>query len=688
MKYSLPIVILLCLVTTNAPAAESLMSFHLDRPVRLEADEIHGSYSDERFDANGAATLQQENLTLHADSIWFDKRSNQAGARGKVTLLEKGGTLVGDELLLDFTSGQARLSHAQAHLTEEGFNLSGETIERLDEKNYRVTSGDFTACTATPPAWKFGASTVDIEIGGYASAKNMVFYLRDIPVLYLPYFFYPVKTERESGLLIPHFGLSNKRGFETYLAYYQVLGRNMDATLFLDTYSEAGLGKGVEYRYIFGEVDRGEAFLYHVHGIAERKDVYAGRWEHRGVLPGEISLRTNLEYVSDRSYLQDFTVDAKDYNRELVESYLYLSRAWKKTDLSLQGEYLNNLSTTTAAYPVSRLPAVHLAILPQRITTTPLYLRLDLQGTHLQQGQETIGETLLLRPAARLALAPFAGVSLDLEAGYRSMLSKTADDSGDIGFFDASARLGTRLERTFSKAERGYALRHDIEPELAYLHIADGGQETFRALLAENSFLPTDRVTLGLTNRLTSRTQDAEGKMIRRERLWLRLSSGYALSTDAVAPETFLPLRSELLLSTADWYTLRADTSYGLEAGERRWSSIVSGIQLKDRRRDALSIDYYFRDGEVANYLSGRLFTPVTDKIFLGYEARYAVDGREFLENRVDLEYRGQCWSVIFTYRDRLDDQSYLVNFSLAGLMEQGIRPDETYAQKMQATGH
>ena len=672
MKYCLQIAILLCLMTTSI-YAESLMTFHFDQPVRLEADEMRGSYSDERFDAIGSATLRQENLTLHADSIWFDKRKNEAGAVGKVTLLEKGGTLVGDDLLLNFTSGQARLSHAKAHLTEEGFNLSGATIERLDDNNYRVTSGDFTACNATPPAWKFGASTVDVEVGGYASAKNMVFYLRDIPVFYLPYFFYPVKTERESGLLIPHFGLSSKRGFETYLAYYQVMGRNMDATLLLDTYSQAGLGKGLEYRYILGEVNRGETFLYHVNGIAGRKDVYAGRWQHSGVLPGEISLRANLEYVSDRSYLQDFTVDAKDYNRELVESYLYFSRAWDKTDLSVQGEYLNNLATSTAAYPLSRLPAVHLAILPQRIATTPLYLRLDVQGTHLQQGQETIGETLLLRPAARLALAPLAGVSLDLEAGYRSMLSKTAEDSGDIGFYDFSTRLGTRLQRTFSK-ESDYALRHDIEPEIAYLHIADGGQATFRELIPENTFLPTDRVTFGLTNRLTTRTSDSAGNVVRRERLWLRLSSGYALSSDAVIPETFLPLRSELLLSTADWYTLRADASYGLEAGERRWNSIVSGIQLKDRRRDELSFDYYFRDGDVANYLSGRLITPVTDKIFLGYEARYSVDGREFLENRVDLEYRGQCWSVILTFRDRLDDQQYLVNFALAGLMEQGLR--------------
>lgn len=672
MKYSLRIAILLCLWTSGGHA-ESLMSFQLDKLVRLDADEMRGSYRDERFEAIGTATLRQENLTLHADSIWFNKRSNEAGAQGKVTLLEKGGTLVGDNLLLNFTTGQARLSHAKAHLTEEGFNLTGYTIERLAENKYRVTDGDFTACTSTPPAWKFGARTVDVEVGGYARAKHMVFYLRDIPLFYLPYFLYPVKTERESGLLIPRVGLSDKRGFETYLSYYQVLGRNMDATLFIDTYSSAGLGKGLEYRYILGEENRGETFLYHVNGIGGRKDVFAGRWEHNGMLEGEINLRANLEYVSDRSYLKDFSIDAKNYNRELVESYLYLSRAWDKTDLSLQGEYLSNLSTTTKDYPLSQLPAVHLAILPQRVAASPLYLRLDLQGNHLQQGKETIGETLLMRPAARLALAPLSGVSFDLETGYRSMLSKTSEESGDISFLDFSARLGTRLQRTFINTEKNRSLRHDIEPEIRYLHIADGGQTTFSELIPENSFLPTDRVTLALTNRLTTRTSDAEGNPLRRERLWLRLSSGYALSSDATTPETILPLRSEVSLNVADWLTLRSDASYGLEAGEHRWNSVKSGIQLKDRRRDELSIDYYYQDKDIANYLSGRLKMPLTDQTSLAYEARYSVDGSEFLEHRANLEYRGQCWGVIFTYRERPDDEQFLVNFTLAGLMEQSV---------------
>lgn len=675
MKYCLKLVILLLGLTTTMAQAESLMAFRLDQPIRLEADEMHGSYGEERVEAIGAATLRQDHLTLNADTIWFEKRKNEAGAKGRVTLIEESGTLVGDDLMLNFTTGQARLSHARAHLSEQGFNLTGEAIERLDASNYRVTAGNFTACTADPPAWKFGASSVDVEVGGYARAKNMIFYLRDIPVFYLPYFLYPVKTERESGLLIPHFGLSKMRGVEMSLAYYQVLGRNMDATFLLDTYSLAGIGNGLEYRYFAGESNSGDTFLYYLSGIKGQKDLYAGRWQHSGTLPGKILLRTDLEYVSDISYLKDFASEAKDYNRELVESYLYLARAWEKTDLSLQGEYVSDLSKPTDSFPMSRLPAAHLAILPQRIATSPLYLRFDAQAAHLQQGKLTIGQTLMLRPAARLVLAPLPGVSLDLEAGYRAMLTKTSTASDHVGFYDFSSRLGTRLQRIYNNADGSQALRHDIEPEIGYLHIADGEQSTYSKLIPEeNTFLPTDQITFGLTNRLTSKKHDAEGNVIIHEELWLRLSSGYAINSDTTVPETFLPLRSELSLNITNWLTWRADSSYALETGNTGWKSVMSGIVLKDHRRDELTIDYYYHNGDVANYLSGRLHMPLSDKTLFKYEARYSLDGNEFLEHRAEIEYRGQCWSVLFTYRDRPGDQEYLVNFTLAGLSNQGIR--------------
>ena len=60
----------------------------------------------------------------------------------------------------------------------------------------------------------------------YARGKHVIFYLHDIPVLYIPYILYPVQTERESGFLLPSAGYSDKKGTQLSLAYYQVIAPN------------------------------------------------------------------------------------------------------------------------------------------------------------------------------------------------------------------------------------------------------------------------------------------------------------------------------------------------------------------------------------------------------------------------------------------------------------------------------
>ena len=48
-----------------------------------------------------------------------------------------------------------------------------------------------------------------------------------------------------------------EKGTQLSLAYYQVIAPNQDATLYLDYLSRLGLGKGLEYRYIFGHENEG-----------------------------------------------------------------------------------------------------------------------------------------------------------------------------------------------------------------------------------------------------------------------------------------------------------------------------------------------------------------------------------------------------------------------------------------------
>ena len=110
------------------------------------------------------------------------------------------------------TTGQGQVQQGKVFIRDGNFHLAGEVIEKQGEADYFVKNGSFTTCDGEIPDWKFTAEKVDVNLGSYATAKNVFFRIKDVPVFYTPYLFFPVKTERESGLLIPRVGYSNNKG--------------------------------------------------------------------------------------------------------------------------------------------------------------------------------------------------------------------------------------------------------------------------------------------------------------------------------------------------------------------------------------------------------------------------------------------------------------------------------------------
>ena len=54
---------------------------------------------------------------------------------------------------------------------------------------------------------------MDLTLDGTGTIKNGYFYIMDVPVLYIPYGFFPLNSERQTGFLFPNIGSSNKDEF-------------------------------------------------------------------------------------------------------------------------------------------------------------------------------------------------------------------------------------------------------------------------------------------------------------------------------------------------------------------------------------------------------------------------------------------------------------------------------------------
>lgn len=65
---------------------------------------------------------------------------------------------------------------------------------------------------------------------GFGTARNAVLQIGKVPVLYFPWFKFPIDDRRQTGLLFPQFGLSGRNGFDYLQPIYLNLAPNYDAT--------------------------------------------------------------------------------------------------------------------------------------------------------------------------------------------------------------------------------------------------------------------------------------------------------------------------------------------------------------------------------------------------------------------------------------------------------------------------
>ncbi len=651
-----------------------------EEPVAIEADQFSFDQQRGLYSATGGVRLKQGELTLQAEAVEWEAATGDARAQGGVRLEREADVMEGEAISINLETGLGTVSRGRAFLKERNFHLAGEEIERLGEQDYRLLNGSFTTCDGKRPAWKFAASRIDVSLGRLARARHVRFYLMDIPVLYLPYVAFPAKTERESGLLMPRFGYSDKRGTEVSLAYYQVLGQNMDATLYLDHLSDLGLGTGLEYRYIFGDDNEGTAKGYHITGVSGEADRYALDWQHQGTLPGRVRLTADAEYVSHNDYFDDFGEAAEEYNKDQAQTVITAGRHWGKGNLVGQVKYTKDLEGDNDL-TLQRLPEVNYTLVRRRLGETPFFLRFDGTSTHFWRREGLKGERLDLRPSLAAVFHPLRGLAFEPEVGYRQRWYWTSHEgpgTAEEGIYDLSARLATTLSRVYPLGgERVSGVRHTLEPRLEYSYLPDDAQDHLPFFDSRDRIEGENRLTLSFINRFTARLEEGEGTPTYHEFLYLRLAQEFDVGEfrrdgEPGEPERpWGPARAEIILRPTRQSYLDLDASYDFNLGSEpvtdRFTAYHGRAGVKDGEGNGLRADYRFRRG-LEEYVSGGVDLAWLAPVYVGYEQRYELDGGRDLEQVLNLEYRAQCWSILLTLRDRLDDRSFIVGFSLGGL--------------------
>ncbi|HMC82100.1 MAG TPA: LPS assembly protein LptD, partial [Candidatus Polarisedimenticolia bacterium] len=334
-------------------------------------------------------------LRLQADTVRYVPATKDCFAEGNV-ILDNGATrLTARRVEYNLDTEKGTFYEARGY-AEPSFYFEAKEVRKTDVDHYVILEGTFTACTQPVPYWSFKVSRGTIHIDHYAYLHNVSFRLEHVPAFYSPYLVWPIKEDRATGLLFPEFGFSRRRGFVLTNALYWAIRRNMDATFFLDYYALAGVGEGLEYRYVPSQNGKGQVTASFIRDQVTDRDRYFFNLNHRQDLPGDFRLVAGINQVSDFNYFPDFQRDFRLSTNPVVLSNLYLTRNWSYYGLNLRAERRRQIFSVAQEFfpdppnfPNARFetteqeltnliePKVEIRGSRQRLGLSPLYFAFD-----------------------------------------------------------------------------------------------------------------------------------------------------------------------------------------------------------------------------------------------------------------------------------------------------------------------
>ncbi len=309
---------LVAVLSAPGPAPAALDAAFDEAPFELRADALEYERARDVYVARGNVRLAQRGKTLTANWISFSPRGRRGVASGNVVYSDGADTVYSNFVEFNLTTLQGILLMAHFDASENRFRMEGEEIVKTGDRTYTFERGRFTTCRCPADGedpWQIRASSADLEVEGYAFARNTTINVLGVPVLWLPWMFYPVKTERDSGFLLPDFGYRERTGFDVGLPFFWAAAPNLNVTLTPRWLSKRGAKGDLETEYLLGERSSGEvfaSFLYddHIHPNSLEYPYDRERWAAIGHqdfhLPYGWRLQSEFQLVSDNAYPSDF----------------------------------------------------------------------------------------------------------------------------------------------------------------------------------------------------------------------------------------------------------------------------------------------------------------------------------------------------------------------------------------------
>jgi LPS-assembly protein len=356
-----------------------------DLPFDISADTIDFDTSGSILEAAGNVIISYASLIAEASRAKVDTVKNEAELIEDVRVTDVNSNLTARLARLNFESGEALMEDSTLFFAEGDYHVTAKEITRSPTDEFRLNDTFMTTCVCPDgddcPPWSIYSERAKIQRDGYGQAWNSSMRVYDTPVFYLPYIFFPAKTERQSGFLPATFGVGRRSGLTLAVPFYWDINNSTDATITAVYEAKIRTGAEVEFRKMFARTHslemgvlyfdesqrQGRLLGTRVDGIADpnlREKRYAGfideSWSTK-VMGHPVQLIIDGHYVSDNLLPREMERDriARQEDRFVTSSAVVRTPIGESFSLDLSSEY-NQAMVTNNDFVFQRLPELSL----------------------------------------------------------------------------------------------------------------------------------------------------------------------------------------------------------------------------------------------------------------------------------------------------------------------------------------
>lgn len=645
-----------------------------DEAPRITAD--HLELLDEgRSTLQGDVRVEHNGRVLEADTVYYDRESNDIDVSGPVRMQDRELGLVAETGQVDLDSGEGEFDGVQFQLTDGRGRGGARQLRNPANGIVELEGISYTTCNPGDDDWLLSADRMRLDQNTQiGTARNTTLRFMRVPFLYLPYFAFPIGDKRKSGFLLPSVGSSEETGIDIAAPYYFNLAPNADATVTPRLMSDRGLQLIGEFRYLTPR-STGELAAEYLPSDNERDDDsrHYTLIKHSATLSRNWGTGVDYSNVSDEEYFEDLDNTIGSSSQTHLARSAWLDYQTASGWFTFRGLARNYQSLDRTLLDVDEPYGIEPQLLMDMRSPETWVLQPGLRTEYANFSRD-VGEE-----GHRADIRPSLIFSLDYTAWYLG--SELAVRHTRYNLDNRAAGLDESLSRTVPSFTLDSGLRFErltgagnvqtLEPRLFYVRVPFRDQTDFPVfdarepdfdfgqLFAENRYNGIDRIsdanqaTLALTTRLIEPHSGLVGWRAGVGRIY-RFDETEVLIPGTVLDDTN---HSDIVAATEVAWARNLSTTLALQydSDESRVDRGSVRMQFRPDKESLLNVGYRFRR-DLLEQSDISFLWPLSPQWRAIGRWNYSLVENQDVETLAGLEYQSCCWALRMAYRRYVSD--------------------------------